>query len=110
MSEIKQDMINSGWINLAEDVDFVDDADKINDSLGKHLDRMIELSRGDRLTCRYKEVLTMRYGLDGKQPRSRAEVGVFMGVTYERIRQREREALRLLSGVVIGKWGKYDIT
>ena len=102
MSEIEQDIINSGWINLAEVVGLVDDTDKINASLGKYLDRMVVISEGEKWSKRYGEVLTMRYGLDGKRPRTRAEVGTFMGVKYERIRQREREALRILKWLIIG--------
>jgi RNA polymerase sigma factor (sigma-70 family) len=48
------------------------------------------------LTFREREVLRMRYGLDGNQPKSLGEVAKILGVTRERVRQVEARAIRKL--------------
>ena len=94
-----------GYLRLAEDVGLVDDLDNIVASIDKYIDRMIIISGGDRKSCRYREVLTMRYGLDGECQHTRQEIGVYMGVSYERIRQRELNAMRVLQWLI---WGVYS--
>ena len=47
----------------------------------------------DELTPREKEVIRLRYGLDGNEPRTLEEVGREMEVTRERVRQIESSAL-----------------
>jgi RNA polymerase primary sigma factor len=49
-----------------------------------------------RLGPREASVLRMRFGLDGQEPRSLQAIGEHLGLTRERIRQIEREALRTL--------------
>jgi RNA polymerase primary sigma factor len=48
------------------------------------------------LDNRAAEVLRMRFGLDGNEPRTLQEIGDFLGYTRERVRQIEREALAKL--------------
>ena len=48
------------------------------------------------LPAREREVMTMRYGLDGREPRTLEEVGRAFGVTRERIRQIEKNTLKKL--------------
>ena len=50
----------------------------------------------DELSPREREVLVMRYGLDGQQPRTLDEVGRAFKVTRERIRQIEHQSLKKL--------------
>ncbi len=47
----------------------------------------------DRLEVREAKVLRMRFGLDGDEPRTLKEIGERLGLTRERVRQIEREAL-----------------
>jgi len=48
------------------------------------------------LTPRQREVLELRFGLDGSRPRTLEEIGRQFGLTRERIRQIERKALHAL--------------
>jgi RNA polymerase primary sigma factor len=48
------------------------------------------------LPRRDREVLELRYGLNGRQPMTLEEVGVAFGVTRERIRQIENNTLKRL--------------
>ena len=47
----------------------------------------------DELTPREREVIRLRYGLDGNEPRTLEEVGRTLEVTRERVRQIESSAL-----------------
>ena len=58
------------------------------------LSRMLRLLPG-----RHREVLVRRYGLDGSRAESHREIGARRGVSEERSRQIEREALRRLRAV-----------
>jgi RNA polymerase primary sigma factor len=49
------------------------------------------------LPDREREVVTMRYGLDGDEPRTLEEIGRRLGLTRERVRQIELDSLRRLS-------------
>ena len=50
------------------------------------------------LSEREQQILTLRYGLSGKEePKSLEEIGRILGVTRERVRQLEAEALRRLA-------------
>ncbi len=67
---------------------------------------MVEATRGalrdelmialDELTPREKDVIMLRYGLDGDEPRTLEEVGRALEVTRERVRQIESSALAKL--------------
>ena len=48
------------------------------------------------LSPRERQVLELRYGLDGRQPRTLDEVGRAFNVTRERIRQIEHQSLKKL--------------
>ena len=49
-----------------------------------------------KLSDRERQVLELRYGLDGQQPRTLDEVGRAFNVTRERIRQIEHQSLKKL--------------
>ena len=46
---------------------------------------------------RERNVVTMRYGIDGREPRTLEEIGKRLGLTRERVRQIELDSLRRLS-------------
>lgn len=50
----------------------------------------------ERLTDRHKKIIILRYGLDGEKSKSLQKVADLFGLSRERIRQLEREALRKL--------------
>ncbi len=50
----------------------------------------------DQIDEREAKILRMRYGLDGKDPMTLKEIGQQIGLTRERVRQIEHEALRKL--------------
>ena len=54
------------------------------------------MSALDELSDREKEVVRLRFGLDGDQPQTLEEVGKQFGVTRERIRQIESKTLAKL--------------
>ena len=47
---------------------------------------------------REREVVTLRYGLGGTEPKTLEEIGRALGLTRERVRQIELESLRRLAG------------
>jgi RNA polymerase primary sigma factor len=51
------------------------------------------------LSSRQREVLELRFGLDGRHPRTLDEVGRTFNVTRERIRQIENQSLKKLRGL-----------
>ena len=57
----------------------------------------------DRLKPRYKKVLDMRYGLDGKGTHTLEEIGVRLKITKERVRQIEDRATAQLRDMLVAK-------
>jgi RNA polymerase primary sigma factor len=52
-----------------------------------------------QLPDRQREVVRMRYGIDGSEPRRLSETGRALGISAERVRQIENDALRRLAEV-----------
>jgi RNA polymerase sigma factor (sigma-70 family) len=50
----------------------------------------------NKLPANYQKVIVMRYGLDGQEPLTAAETGRKIGLSHERIRQIEMQALKHL--------------
>ena len=59
-------------------------------------DRVILRGRLDRLDAREREVVTLRFGLDGTDPLTLSELGRRLGVTRETVRKIEAKAIQKL--------------
>ena len=66
------------------------------DGRGAHARQALR-SALDSLPEREREVVTLRYGIDGLEPRTLEEIGRRLGLTRERVRQIELESLRRLA-------------
>lgn len=64
----------------------------------KHVYRML-----DTMDPREATILRMRFGLDDAEPRTLKEIGESMGLTRERVRQIESEALKRLAKGILGE-------
>jgi RNA polymerase primary sigma factor len=65
--------------------------------------RAVEVHRAVKLlNPRLQKVLTLRFGLDGREPMTLEQAGVELGVTRERVRQLETRALRELRALAPG--------
>jgi RNA polymerase primary sigma factor len=82
----------------AELGDFVEDGDAVDPfEVAAEASARIHLSNAMRmLDEREREVITLRYGLDGQSPRTLSDVGKRFDLTRERIRQIEGRALAKL--------------
>jgi RNA polymerase primary sigma factor len=54
----------------------------------------------DRIDHREATILRLRFGLDDQQPMTLKQIGAKIGLTRERVRQLEREALKKLREVI----------
>lgn len=54
----------------------------------------------DEIDEREAEILRLRYGLDRQEPKTLKEIGKLVGLTRERVRQIEREALKKLNQIL----------
>jgi len=70
----------------------------IEETIHKELESMLDV-----LDEREKEIIKMRYGLDGEEPKTLEEVGEKLGISRERVRQLEQRALKKLKAVALKK-------
>lgn len=64
----------------------------------KHVYRML-----DTMDPREATILRMRFGLDDAEPRTLKEIGEALGLTRERVRQIESEALKRIAKQILGE-------
>ena len=65
--------------------------------------RSANLSVDERRIDREANILRMRFGLDGEEPKTLKEIGQALGLTRERVRQIESEALKKLAKEISGE-------
>jgi RNA polymerase sigma factor (sigma-70 family) len=80
--------------------DLLDDGrpDEFELALDESADRELVAQFLDLLNAREREVLVRRFGLDDGEPDTLEEIGTSFGLTRERIRQIETQALKKLTG------------
>jgi len=67
------------------------------ETVDTHLRRQALMRAVGGLPEREREVVTLRYGIDGNEPRTLEEIGRRLGLTRERVRQIELDSLRRLA-------------
>jgi len=70
----------------------------IEETIHKELESMLDV-----LDDREKEIIKMRYGLSGEEPKTLEEAGEKLGISRERVRQLEQRALKKLKAVALKK-------
>ncbi len=70
----------------------------VNSDNLKHVYRML-----DQMDPREATILRMRFGLDDAEPKTLKEIGELLGLTRERVRQIESEALQMLAKGILGE-------
>jgi RNA polymerase primary sigma factor len=81
--------------------DFIEDEDAVSPTRETFRELLIQEIRKalkERLTPRERRVLELRYGLDGNPPKTLDEVGEIFGISRERVRQIQKDALEKLRG------------
>jgi RNA polymerase primary sigma factor len=91
----------SGWTMsdmVADDRTKGPEDDLLDTDNLKHVFRML-----DTMDPREATILRMRFGLDDAEPRTLKEIGESLGLTRERVRQIENEALKKLARGILGE-------
>lgn len=81
--------------------DFIEDEDAVSptrETFRELLLQEIRKALKERLTPRERRVLELRYGLDRTPPKTLDDVGEIFGISRERVRQIQKEALEKLRG------------
>lgn len=70
----------------------------VEETLKKELEGMLNV-----LDEREREIIKLRYGLEGVEPKTLEEVGEMLGISRERVRQLEQRALKKLKALALKK-------
>ena len=73
-------------------------ASEVPEAVIQEMENALLLESLDEMSDRERRVLVRRYGLDGREPATLAELGAELGITRERVRQLQRKAERRLRG------------
>jgi len=91
----QSDQVEAGWSideMLMDERSKTPDSEMVETDDLKHVLHMLE-----KMDVREASVLRMRFGLDDEEPKTLKEIGERLGLTRERVRQIESEALHKLS-------------
>jgi RNA polymerase primary sigma factor len=75
------------------------EGDAPDEEVAVSLERAAVRRAVEQLPERHREVVRMRYGIDGSEPQRLSETGRALGISAERVRQIENDALRRLAEV-----------
>lgn len=93
--------------------DFVEDEEAASPTKETFKELLQQELRGalkEKLTARERRVLELRYGLDDNQPRTLDQVGEIFGISRERVRQIQKEAVeKLRNSDLIQKLEKFRL-
>ncbi len=82
-------------LDTIPDVNSADPIDVLtNENLKEHIEKWL-----DKLTDNQREVITRRFGLRGHEKTTLEDVGLAIGLTRERVRQIQVEALKTLRAI-----------
>jgi RNA polymerase primary sigma factor len=97
VTSLDRPMGDDGDLTFAEVVEPPDDAPEPHDEVHAGLRDQALLRAIRRLPDVERDVLRMRYGLDGAEPTSGAQVGRILGISPDAVRRAEIRALRRLA-------------
>jgi RNA polymerase primary sigma factor len=89
---------DSVYVDMVEDIN----SEEPGRALAETLQTREVATAVGRLDARMRQLLDLRFGLSGDEPRTLDEVGAVLGVTRERVRQLESRALRELQAAAPG--------
>ena len=72
--------------------------DLVENTLKQEFEKLLNV-----LDEREREIIKLRYGLEGQEPKTLEEVGEMLGISRERVRQLEQRALKKLKAVALKK-------
>ena len=86
--------------------EFIEDerASEVPEAVIQEMENALLWEALEEMADRERRVLVRRYGLDGREPASLAELGAELGITRERVRQLQRKAERGLRGRLAPEW------
>ncbi len=101
MSNPQTDDDDGGWQMsemVADERTKGPDDDLLNADNLKHVFRILE-----SMDPREATILRMRFGLDDAEPKTLKEIGELLGLTRERVRQIESDALKRIAREILGE-------
>ena len=75
-------------------------ADLVTKSIEEKNDKKIMLEELGKLNKREKEIMTLRYGLSGKEEKTQKEVAEIMGISQSYISRIEKKVIKRLQNVI----------
>ena len=76
------------------------DADLVTKPLEDELNKKLMLDEINRLSSRDKEIIKMRYGLNGKKEKTQKEVAEILGISQSYISRIEKKVIKRLKNIV----------